>query len=109
LERPDELGRDGIFQRTHLLLQPQYHFIGLIRWRLCADQDQTAHPARVTQRHSLCEEGPRRSTDKGSFFDSDRFHERIDIGSEVLGRVAALWLIRVPVSALGEREGVILW
>src|SRR5215210_9024153 len=45
---------------------------------------------------------------EGRFLDSDRIHERIDIGGEVLQRVAALWLIRLPVPALGERESMVL-
>ena len=72
-----------------------------------ADQDETANAAWVAQRHSLGEKGSRRSTDDGRFFDPDRVHERIDIGGEVLRRVAAFGLVRVPVSALGEREGVV--
>ena len=108
LERPDELGRDGIFQRAHLLLQPHDRLIGLIRWALRTDQDQTINTVRVAQRHSLCEEGSRRSTDEGRLFDPESIHERIDVCGEVVQGVAAFGLIRVAVSALGEREGVVL-
>lgn len=90
LELRNEFGRDWIFQRAHLLYQPQNR---LVRWGLCADQDQAANTARLTQHHSLCKEGPRRSPDEGSFFDADRVHERIYIGGEVFGRVAAFGLI----------------
>jgi hypothetical protein len=90
LERPDELWRDGIFQRAHLLPQPHDR---LIRRRLCADQDQTVNTARVAKRHSLCKKGASRSTDDNRFFDPDRIHERIHIGGEVIWSVAAVRFI----------------
>src|SRR5918998_5585639 len=93
---------------AHLLPQPHDRLIRLIRWDLSVDQDQTANTARVAHHHSLCEEGPSRRTDEGSFFDPDRVHKRIDIGGEVLGCVAALGLVRISVPALGEREGMVL-
>jgi len=46
-------------------------------------------------------------TDEGHFLDPDRIHKRIYVGGEVVQRVAAFGLIRVSVSALGEREGVV--
>src|SRR5688572_16977249 len=105
LEAPDELGRDGVFQRTHLLHQASYI---LVRWRLRADQDETTDPVRVVKRQSLREEGTCRSTYDGRFFDSEHVHERIYVGGEVLRSVATLGLVRVPVPALGEGDGVVL-
>jgi hypothetical protein len=58
----------------------------------------------IVERHPLRDEGASRHTDEGGFFDADRIHERIDVGGEVVEGVAAFGLIRVPMSALGERE-----
>src|SRR5215211_6135582 len=79
-----------------------------MRWRLRSDQDETANAVWVAQRLSLREKGPRRSTDNSRSLDPECVHERIHVGGEVVNRVAAFGLLRVPVPALGEREGMVL-
>jgi hypothetical protein len=48
---------------------------------------------RIDQRHPLRDHAARRATGEGRFFDPDPVHERIHVGGEVVGRVAASGLI----------------
>src|SRR5215217_79188 len=107
LDLPNELGRDRIFQCEQLL---PYLDDGIVvrqrRWQTY--QDEAANAGRVAKRHSLREQASRGRTDDGRLLDSDCPQESIRMGSVVILRVTAFGLVRVSVTALVEREGMIL-
>src|SRR3712207_112184 len=47
-------------------------------------------------------------TNEGRFFDPDRVHERLDVGGEVVERVAAFGPLGLSVSVLVGHEGMVL-
>ena len=108
MELPDELGPDGIFERDHL---PSCIDDGLVvrqrGWR--PYQDEAANAVLIVECHPLRDHATRRVTHEGRLLGPDLIHERGDVGCEVIYRVAALRLIRVPVPALIERKGMVFW